>query len=201
MVKPWAEAGYRCICVDINHEHGMGECAGIRKDKMVEFKRSGGSIIYHWGDVRSWWPDEMPCITFAFPPCTHLSLSGARDFKRKGLRMLIDALELVECARRICEASGGPWMLEQPKSRLSTQWRKPDHVFQQWQYGDNEKKETWLWAGRGFVMPEPTISIQPAQVKESCHRMAPGPDRANKRSATPMGFARAVFDANRKDTH
>ena len=30
------------------------------------------------------------------------------------------------------------------------------------------------------------------------HKAAPGPDRANYRSATPMGFARAVFKANGK---
>lgn len=28
------------------------------------------------------------------------------------------------------------------------------------------------------------------------HKCAPGPDRANIRSATPMGFARACFEAN-----
>jgi len=30
------------------------------------------------------------------------------------------------------------------------------------------------------------------------HKCAPGPDRHNIRSATPMGFARAVFEANGK---
>ena len=28
------------------------------------------------------------------------------------------------------------------------------------------------------------------------HKAPPGPDRANFRSATPLGFARAVFKAN-----
>ena len=31
------------------------------------------------------------------------------------------------------------------------------------------------------------------------HKCAPGPDRQNFRSATPMGFARAVFAANALD--
>jgi hypothetical protein len=30
------------------------------------------------------------------------------------------------------------------------------------------------------------------------HKCAPGPDRANIRSATPRGFAQAVFEANGK---
>jgi hypothetical protein len=28
------------------------------------------------------------------------------------------------------------------------------------------------------------------------HHMSPGPDRANRRSATPQGFAQAVYEAN-----
>lgn len=34
---------------------------------------------------------------------------------------------------------------------------------------------------------------------ERIHRAVPGPDRANFRSATPKGFARACFLANHKN--
>ena len=91
MVKPWADAGHECLCIDTKHS--------IRADRVE------GRITYRWGDVRVMTPTDLPLpsIIFAFPPCTHLAVSGARDWKRKGLQALIDALELIEAARRLCE--------------------------------------------------------------------------------------------------
>lgn len=56
-------------------------------------------------------------------------------------------------------------------------------------------KKTCLWTGGGFMMPEPDFpyGIQP---DDRIHKAPPSDERANFRSATPMGFARAVFDAN-----
>ena len=182
MVRPWAEAGYECLCIDIEHS--------IRRDV------TKGNVTYRWGDVRSITPADLgqPRIVFAFPPCTHLAVSGARDFQRKGLRGLIDALELVESCRKLCEWFGCPWMLENPVSRLSSSWRQPDHTFNPCDYGDPYTKRTCLWTGGGFIMP-PKNPV-PATEGSMMHRMAPSDDRASLRSATPMGFARAVYVAN-----
>ena len=187
MVRPWAEAGYECQCIDLQHS--------IRRDRIEQV--GAGRIVYRWGDVRAITPSnigERPVIIFAFPPCTHLAVSGARDFHRKGLRLLIDALELVESCRKLCEWYGCPWMLENPVSRLSTCWRKPDHTFDPSDYGDPYTKKTCLWTGGGFVMP-PKHPVA-AREGSKMHLMPPSSDRANLRSATPMGFARAVFAAN-----
>jgi hypothetical protein len=189
MVRPWAEAGCACICYDLQHP--------IRRDRVETFP-GGGSITYRWADVRALTPSDLPrhpAILFAFPPCTHTAVSGARDFARKGLRPFIDSLELVESCRMLCEWFGCPWMLEQPVSRLSTAWRAPDHTFDPCDYGDPWTKRTCLWVGGGFVMP-PKARVEPVQGSRM-HLMPPGPDRANQRSATPEGFARAVFEANR----
>ena len=184
MVRPWADAGWPCLCLDMQHS--------IRRD------HHDGNITYRWADMRQTTPADLPepAIIFGFPPCTNLAVSGARDFKRKGLRGLIDALELVESARMLCEWFGVPWMLENPVSRLSSCWREPDHRFQPWQYGDKWTKQTCLWSGGGFVMPEPTVTERPDDTTESIWRMPPSDERANKRSETPGGFARAVYDAN-----
>lgn len=184
MVRPWAEAGHDCLCIDLRHS--------IRADHQE------GSVTFRWGDVRSLTPAELPrpSIVFAFPPCTNLSVSGARDFRRKGLQGLIDALQLVEACRRLCEWFGCPWMLENPVSRLSSCWREPDHSFHPWQYGDLWSKKTCLWTGGGFVMPPAQIREKPDLVTEAIWKMPPSADRADKRSETPMGFARAVFEAN-----
>lgn len=186
MVRDWAAAGYECICVDRQHS--------IRRDRVEYVGR--GSIRFLWGDVRScspsWW--GQPAIVFAFPPCTDLAVSGARDFERKGLRLLIDSLEVVEACRNICELARTPWMLENPVGRLSTLWRKPDFTFDPCDYGDPYTKKTCLWTGGGFVMP-PKNRVEPTE-GSMMHLMAPGPDRANRRAETPAGFARAVFLAN-----
>lgn len=174
MVKPWAEAGYETLCIDI--------------------QRDGTDIL-------RWLPPRRDYrIVFAFPPCTNLSVSGARWFKDKGLAGLASAIELVERARDICEWSGAPWMLENPVSTLSTYWRQPDHSFHPWQFAsyepaDNYTKKTCLWTGNGFVMPQPNhpVGLVP---DDRIHKAAPSANRANFRSATPMGFARAVFEAN-----
>jgi len=190
IVRPWAKAGYDCLCLDLGHS--------IRRDK-VEERVGAGSITYRWSDVRSVTPSDIgftPSIVFAAPPCTNLAVSGARDFSRKGLQGLIDGLVLVEACRRLCDWFGVPWMLENPVSRLSSCWRKPDHVFQPWEFGDNYTKKTCLWTGGGFVMPSPRVLDEPPDVENSIHEMSPGPDRADRRSITPPGFAIAVMEAN-----
>lgn len=183
MVRPWAEAGYDCLCIDTAHP-----IRNVREERV-----GAGRIVYQWGDVRQREPITA-AITFAFPPCTHLAVSGARDFATKGMRLLIDALEVVEACRLLCAFSGGAWMLENPVGRLSTLWRKPDALFDPCDYGDPYTKKTCLWVGGGFVMP-PTQRVEPT-MGSAMHLMAPSPDRAVRRSETPAGFARAVFTAN-----
>lgn len=188
VVRPWAEAGYECVCIDLQHP--------IRAPREERVGR--GLIRYLWGDVRSLPRIVGAAFVACAPPCTDLAVSGARDFAEKGLRRLIDALELVEACRIYCEWSDAPWMIENPVGRLSTAWRKPDYLFDPCDYGDPWTKKTCLWTGNGFVMPEK----RPVEATEGSkmHLMAPSAERANLRSATPMGFARAVFAANARPT-
>jgi hypothetical protein len=81
MARPWANAGYRCYCVDIQHS--------IRKDRIE------GNIHYVWGDVRSWtYPRGIrPIFGASFTECTNVAGSGARDFEKKGGYLLRDGLE------------------------------------------------------------------------------------------------------------
>jgi len=187
MVKPWLEAGYDCTIVDLQHPKG----------ESVE-----GGLTRVGADISTWLPplDDYR-IVFAFPPCTHLAVLGARWFRDKGLAALIEGLTLVEAARRICEWTGAPYMIENPVSTISTYWRKPDYTFQPHEYGgylpgggDAYTKRTCLWTGNGFVMPEKR-PVEPTEGSKM-HLLPPSPDRADLRSVTPEGFARAVFEAN-----
>ena len=156
-------------------------------------------------DVREWVAPMGAGVSFvaAFPPCTHLATSGARWFKGKGLYALAESTELFARAAAVCEASGAPYLIENPMGTISTYWRKPDFKFHPHEYGgwaggedDTYRKETWLWTGGGFVMPE-TRAVEPVDGSRM-HGIVPGPDRANLRAATPAGFAQAVWFANRR---
>lgn len=182
MVQPWLDAGYQAVIVDVQHQPGV--------------QRDGG-LTQVGADVRRWVPSFTPAIVFAFPPCTHLANSGNRHKAGKGLRALIEALELVEACRSICEGSGAPWMLENPVGSLSTYWRKPDFTFHPWEYGiPPERKRTCIWAGNNFIVPARSVTTEPVDVQQSVWLMAPSADRGDKRSVTPAGWARAVFTAN-----
>lgn len=184
MVQPWAEAGHLCYCVDIAHEPG---------------ERREGNIVYVGADIMDWLPPRgIVDIAFFFPPCTDVAVSGARWFRKKGLKALVGALQLFERSIVLAEWFGCPYMIENPVSTVSTYYRRPDYTFHPWEYGDTYMKKTCLWTGGGFRMPEPQYTERPEGVDERIHRMAPSPDRAEKRSLTPPGFAKAVYEANKE---
>jgi len=180
MVKPWADAGFVCYCVDLQHPKG---------------ETRDGNIIKVGADLRDWLPpNEQIAFAAFFPPCTDVAVSGARWFKDKGLGALVDALGLFDISIKLAEWSRAPYFIENPVSVVSTYWRKPDHFFDPCDYGDPYTKKTCLWTGGGFVMPEKN-RVEPTQGSKM-HLLPPSVDRADLRSETPMGFANAVFEAN-----
>ena len=193
MVEPWAEAGYVCFCVDIQHSKGV--------------VKSGN--IYRVGeDILDWLPPrEDYAAAFAFTPCTNLSVSGARWFLEKGIGGLLDGLSLFRRGIEILQWTGAPWMAENPVSTVSSYFRKPDFTFNPCDYAgwlpEGERaseaytKRTCLWTGEGFRMPAPR-PVTPT-LKSPIHRMSPSTDRGNMRSITPRGFSLAVFNSNAVD--
>ncbi len=186
-VKPWADAGYNCICVDLRHEEISQE----------------GNITFIGADVRNWkLPEHDYAFVFAFPPCTDLAVSGARWFKDKGLEALYEALGIVIACKKLCEQANAPYAIENPISTLATYWRKPDYMFNPCDYAgylddpDSEAytKKTCLWVGNGFRIPEP-LPVFPVHGSKM-HRLPPTEDRAELRAVTPIGFSQAVFGAN-----
>ena len=147
-------------------------------------------------DMLDWLPPRGDVAFFAaFPPCTDVAVSGARWFKDKGIGALWQALRLFDVSVKLAEWSRAPYLIENPVSTVSSYWRKPDHSFDPCDYGDPYTKKTCLWTGGGFVMPE-KHRVEPTEGSKM-HLLPPSEDRANLRSATPMGFAQAVFEANR----
>jgi hypothetical protein len=187
MVEPWLEAGYEAITFDIQ------PASNLRDGRRHMIRDVRDIVPYYAVAVHA-------AAVFAFPPCTNVAVSGARWFREKGLDGLMEALGILNACKKICEAGTAPWMIENPVSTFSTYWREPDYTFHPADYtgfelGDNYTKKTCLWTGNRFVMPDPRMATTLAP-DDRIHKAPPGPERANFRSATPMGFARAVFLAN-----
>lgn len=188
--RPWADEGYLCYCVDIQHPAG---------------ETREGNIIKVGASVHDWLPPLGPvAFLAAFPPCTHLAVSGARWFAGKGLRLLSESILLFARAAEIAEHLGCPYFLENPVSTISSYWRRPDYQFDPCDFAgylpDDEQghdaytKRTCLWTGGGFVMPARRYVLP--LLGSKMHLLPPSAERANLRSETPRGFALAVFLAN-----
>jgi hypothetical protein len=196
MCVPWAEAGFTCYAVDLQHP--------VRKARVQLFE-GGGKIIYQYGDARYWTPQErIRAVFFAcFPTCTDMAGSGAQDYSgkrgtpRKGIPQLCDGLMLFNSCYHAAAWSGAPFLVENPSGVIPTHFRKADYTFHPWHYGDDYQKMTCLWTGNGFVMPEKECITKGENVTQKIWEMSPGKDRADKRAETPAGFARAVYEANR----
>lgn len=124
-------------------------------------------------------------MLIAFPPCTHVAVSGARWFRHK----IAEQRAALEFMRDILEADIPRIAMENPIGIFSTWWRKPDQIIQPWQFGHGETKATCLWLKNlPLLQPTQIVSGREARV----HRMAPGPNRARDRSKTYQGIADAM---------
>lgn len=212
MAQPWLDAGYDAILVDPQHPEGVasrfarefdGGTSGVRNPIITTV----GHIIDHpvtWGVIREAIQSGRVAFVAGFPPCTDLAVSGARWFDAKRAAdpaVQFKAMHVVWQCQVIGELSGAPWFAENPVSQISSLWRKPDHSFNPHDFtghcaNDNYTKKTCLWTGGGFVMPKPFKDLTLGAPDNRIHAAPPGPERANFRSATPEGFATAVFLAN-----
>jgi hypothetical protein len=185
MAQPWAEAGYECYCVDLQH-------------KRLETRE--GNIVKVGADVHRWLPPITGDIRFmaAFPPCTDIATSGARHFKDedKGLGGLIAALRNFKRVRDMAVMLRCAYLIENPVCVVSTHWRRPDYIFHPSHYGDPYLKTTCLWVGGRFRMP-PKAPVEPVD-GQKLYNLPRTPDRGDLRSVTPKGFAQAVFKANHR---
>ena len=80
-------------------------------------------------------------LMIAFPPCTHLAVSGARWFETKQIeqrKAIYFFMALVNAdVEKIC--------IENPIGIMSTLYRKPDQIIHPYYFGNNIPKSTCLW--------------------------------------------------------
>jgi len=83
-------------------------------------------------------------LMIAHPPCTHLSVSGARWFTegKKPWSLRDDAIEFVQ---KLMDAPVKHIAIENPVSVISSYIRKSDQMINPYQFGHKEYKRTCLW--------------------------------------------------------
>lgn len=126
-------------------------------------------------------------LMIAHPPCTHLSVSGARHFPEK--RMDGRQQAAVSFFMKLAKSDIPRIAIENPVCIMSTLWRKPDQIIQPWQFGHGETKATCLWL-KGLPPLQPTEIVEGRENR--IHTMPPSEDRWKLRSETYSGIAEAM---------
>ena len=157
-------------------------------------------------------------MIIAFPPCTHLAVSGARHFEQK--RIDGRQRESIEFFEKFLEADCAKVVIENPIGIISgnyiRKWfpdlahkyglpLKPTQIIQPYEYGHNAKKSTCLWL-KGVQPLVPTNIVKPEILTYKCRNgkivkfgsnMVKGfksSERAKARSKTFPGIAQAMAE-------
>lgn len=171
--RPYEEAGYEVIRVDLQHGQDVR------------------TLPHRPGRVHG---------ILAAPPCTEFARSGARHWAAKGEGPLLQGLATVDaCLRAVAIYRPEWWALENPIGRLRDYLGPPAYSCDPCDFGDPWTKRILLWGH--FTPPMPILCPSVRRVAPTMgslvHRM---PSRTlahkNRKSETPAGFARAFFEAN-----
>ena len=157
---------------------------------------------YHiQGDVLALLLDGWDMI-LAFPPCTHLAVSGAAWFeqKRKDGRQK----EGIDFFMLFANAPIPKIAIENPVGIMSSIWRKPDQIIQPYQFGQPFSKKTCLWL-KDLPLLKPTNIVERGEQitfasgksmpkwYSDAFRLPPA-ERAKVRSKTFQGIANAMAE-------
>ena len=154
-------------------------------------------------------------LIIAFPPCTHLSTSGARHFDKKRAdgrqKEAIEffmMFETLDCPRVAIENPvniiGGDYIKKHfPELCEKYNFRKCTQIIQPWQFGDEAQKTTCLWlkglpnleptniVGKGEFYVAPSGKKLPKWYNHNTNNKA---DRQKSRSVTFQGIAKAMAE-------
>ena len=160
-------------------------------------------------------------MIIAFPPCTHLAVSGARHFEKKradgrqreGIEFFCSFLK-ADCDKIVIENPIGIISGDYIKEwfpDLAEKYNlpiKPTQIIQPYEYGHPAKKSTCLWL-KGVPLLKPTNIVEPDLVSYTCKNGKKvtfskdycfsfdwnnATDRSKKRSKTYEGIAKAMAE-------
>lgn len=134
-------------------------------------------------------------LFIAFPPCTHLSSSGAKWFYSKQA----EQKAAIEFVKELLSFPVPRLALENPVGVISTRIRKPDQIIQPYQFGHDASKKTCLWL-KGLLPIIPSgpmvapriVNGKPRwanQTNSGQNKLPPSERRGADRSRTYQGIA------------
>ena len=219
-LRPWAEAGYTCHAFDIQHSLLEPEVQDFDGGGSITYNFADLHDHNWLNAIHSEFSDKSVVFGMAFPVCTDMAVSGAAWFKKKAEAnpsFQDEAVSYAVWCSRLFNSLHIPYFIENPVSVLASKWRNPDYRFQPCEYGeylddheavhprwpdyiaerDAYTKKTCLWTGGGFRMPPKIPTCKPTGYSTQ-HLKLGGKSQRTKdiRSATPRGFAKAVYEAN-----
>jgi hypothetical protein len=159
-------------------------------------------------------------LMIAHPPCTYLSVSGARHLYNKdgtaNRERYENQYQALLFVKRLMDAPIPRIAIENPVSVISTKIRKPDQIVQPYMFGDSASKTTCLWL-KNLPKLEPTNIVgkgdfmewidkktgktkrQATWYYEALLKAKSNEERRTLRSKTFEGIARAMATQWTKD--
>ena len=135
-------------------------------------------------------------LMIAHPPCTHLSVSGARWFTegKKPMFLRENALDFV---KKLMAAPIDRICIENPVSVISSHIREADQTINPYQFGHKEYKRTCLWLKNLPLLKETDNVLE--ETKELPDKIANriwwlGSGKGKERSKFYTGIASAMAD-------
>jgi site-specific DNA-cytosine methylase len=130
---------------------------------------SGGHPEWHLqGDVFKYINQGWDLMV-AHPPCTYLSVSGARHLYNKdktpNIERYKNQAEALDFVKRLMDFNIEKIAIENPISVISSHIRKPDQIIQPYMFGDSASKSTCLWL-KGLPKLKPTNIVDKGEFKE-----------------------------------
>lgn len=208
------ERGHNAFSCDIL------ECSGGRPEWHIRqdvSKLLNGYCFFTTDDGTEYYLDDRWDMIIAFPPCTHLAVSGAAWFEKK--RADGRQREGIEFFCKFFDADCERVAIENPVGIISgdyiRKWfpdlaekhnlpRKATQRIHPWQFGDSYEKTTCLWlkglkpltptniVDRGEFITHKSGKVKPKWFADALH--LPPEERARVRSKTFPGIAKAMAE-------
>jgi len=186
------------------------------KNDVFEVINNNGGKLQNGEDIID---DEKWEMMIAHPPCTFLSVSGAKWYyhpddshlptseRRPHPRFPNRAKDREEAVSFFVELMNAPIekiAIENPVGIISTRYRKPDQIVQPYMFGDEATKTTCLWlknlpkleptdiVGKGERVVFKSGKSQPKWYSDALTKAKTAAERQTLRSKTFPGMAKAI---------
>jgi len=174
-----------------NTNWGFGEKDGINFETQDK--------TFHILDINKW------DMIIAFPPCTHLAVSGAAHFEKK--RKDNRQREGIEFFMKFLNTNCDKVVVENPIGIISGEYItkhfpdltkkynfpvKVSQIIQPWQFGDSFQKSTCLWI-KGLPSLTPTDIVSKGEFKEWVDK------KTGKTKRQPLWFFEALKNSKTKE--